>query len=279
MQVNKYLFGDCKVELRSEEPIIKEKEFSAFLSDYSSADYTLNVIRAEELPEKSGEKLHVSDRRTVCYDGRTKLYTAYFDLKCNSFVDYACKIDNSELYIKSSDRFGEIPIFDSINLPDMLLEKGIGILHCSYIEYKGSAILFSGDKQVGKSTQAALWHEHRCAETINGDRATISIEKGIVYANGIPFCGTSDICKNKKNPLRAIVCLEKGKENRIEKLSAANAFMTLIGKFTYDAWNAESAQKLTDIVQSVVESVPVYSYSCVKNETAVDFLEQEIYQP
>lgn len=276
MQVNKYLFGNCSIEFISEEPIEREREFSAFLSEGSDADYSLKIIRTDELPSETGEALYISDRRKIYYDGRTKLYTAYFNTKENKFIDYACKIDNTELYIKSNDRLGEITVFDSLNLPAVLLEKGIGILHCSFIEYKGYAILFSGDKQVGKSTQAALWNEYCNSETINGDRAALSVENGIVYANGIPFCGTSKICKNKKLPVKAIICLSKGPENKIQRLSVAEAFMSVIGKFTYDIWDEKASESIADLAQTVAETVPVYFYSCLKDKTAAEFLEKEL---
>ena len=95
------------------------------------------------------------------------------------------------------DVLRDVGIFEAIDLPSMLMKKGVGIIHCSFIEHNGKAILFVGDKQVGKSTQAALWNKYENTDTINGDRAAISYDNGIFYANGIPFCGTSKICKNK----------------------------------------------------------------------------------
>lgn len=276
MPTNKYLFCGCSLELISDSPIIKEREFSAFLSDFPQADYSVKITATDELPPKTGEAIHVSDRRRVYFDGRTKLYTAYFNTKKNEYIDYACKIDNSELYIRSTDRLGEITVFDSLNLPAILLEKGTGILHCSFVEYEGCAILFSGDKQVGKSTQAALWAECFGAETVNGDRAALTAENGVLYANGIPFCGTSKICKNKKLPVKAIICLSKGSENIIRRLSASDAFMSVIGKFTYDTWDNKAAEKIADLAQTVAESVPVYAYSCVKDKSAAEFLEKEL---
>lgn len=276
MEINKYLFCGCSVELISDAPIIKEREFSSFLADYSQADYSLKITVADELPPKTGDEIYVSDRRKVYSDGRTKLYTAYFNSKKNEYIDYACKIGNSELYIRSTDRLGEIMVFDSLNLPAILLEKGIGILHCSFVEHNGYAVLFSGDKQVGKSTQAALWAECFNAETINGDRAALSVENGVLYANGIPFCGTSNICKNKKLPVKAIICLSKGSENKVRRLSAAEAFMSVIGKFTYDAWDNKALEKIADLTQAVAETVPVYFYSCLKDKSAAEFLEKEL---
>lgn len=272
MQVNKYLFCNLAVEIRSPEPLIRERAFSAFLTDYGKADYSFEIIKADELPEKTGEKIYASDRRKIYSDGEKKLYTAYFVPKENRFVDYACRVGNSRLYIRYDERPGEIAVFDALDLPSLLLERGIGILHCSYIEYNGEAILFSGDKQVGKSTQAAIWNEYMGAEIINGDRAALTVEGGRVYANGIPFSGTSGICKNKKLPVRAIICLSKGTENKAERLSASAAFMSLIGKFTYDAWDEKAARTAADLVQTVAEAVPVTAYSCLKDKSAAEAL-------
>lgn len=276
MQVNKYLLCDCVIELKSDEAIEREREFSVFLTDCPSADYSIRIIKTDELPPKTGKAVRISDRREMFFDGKTKLYTAYYNAKEKRYIDYACRINNSELYLRSDVTFGETAVFDSLNLPELLLEKNAGILHCSYIEHEGEAILFSGDKQVGKSTQAALWNEHLDAETINGDRAALTVENGTVFANGIPFCGTSKICKNKKLPVKAIVCLAKGPENKIQRLSAAQAFMSLIGKFTYDTQNEKQAETVFDLTQTVAETVPVYYYSCLKDKSAVRFLENEL---
>lgn len=276
MHKYKYLFCDCAIELLSEEPVAKEGEFSKFLSDFDSADYSFRIIRADDLPPKTGEPVYLSDRRKVYFDGRTKLYTSYFNTKAYEHIDYACRIDGSELYIKNGERLSEMTVFDSLNLPSVLLEKGAGILHCSFIEHEGYAILFSGDKQVGKSTQAALWNKYRDADVINGDRAALSIENGKVYVSGIPFCGTSKICKNKKFPLKAIVMLSKGSENKIARLSGVEAFMTMIGKFTYDIWDENALRNISFLVEMIVEKTPIFSYSCLKDESAVDALYNEL---
>ena len=93
--------------------------------------------------------------------------------------------------------------------------------------HKGDVISVIGPSGTGKSTQAELWRSLRSAGIINGDRAAIRVLDGVPYACGIPFCGTSDICRNKKLPVKAIVCLDKGTENKLDKLSTINAFMTL----------------------------------------------------
>ncbi len=275
MQSRKYIFCGTSVELQSEEQIQPEAEFAKFLSDYANADYKVRIIRTDNLPAKDGELIFSSNRKKIYYDGDVKTYTAYFNSKLRKYVDFACKVNNSELYIDYPDELREITIFESIDLPAILLEKDIGIIHCSFIEYDGKAILFVGDKQVGKSTQASLWKKYKDAEIINGDRAAVYCEKGTFYADGIPFCGTSKICQNKKLPIKALVCLSIGNCNEIKKLSSMEAFMKIVGKFTYNS-TKESVAQISSLAGEMAEKLPVYAYSCLKDESAVNFLKDEL---
>lgn len=277
MQSNKYMFCGCAVEIQCDEKIKPEAEFSKFLSDFSKADYTVRVIRTDSLPTEAGEPVFRSNRKKIYVNGDKKVYTAYFNTRLRKYVDFACKVNDSELYIDFDDELREVTVFDGLDLPSMLLEKGIGIIHCSFVEYNGSAILFVGDKQVGKSTQAGLWNKYLGADVINGDRAAVYFENGKFYADGIPFCGTSKICKNKKLPIKALVCLSIGSYNDLEKLSSLEAFMKVMGKFSYNS-TKESVETVSTLVSKMVENLPVYSYSCLKDESAVHFLKDELWK-
>ena len=277
MQSNKYMFCGCAVEIQSDEIIKPEAEFSKFLSDFIQADYTVRVIHTDNLPTEAGKPVFRSNRKKIYVDGDKKVYTAYFNTKLRKYVDFACKVNDSELYIKFDDKLREVTVFDGLDLPSMLLKKGIGIIHCSFVEYNESAILFVGDKQVGKSTQAGLWNKYLGADIINGDRAAVYFENGKFYADGIPFCGTSKICKNKKLPIKALVCLSIGSHNELEKLSSLDAFMKVMGKFSYNS-TKDSVETVSSLVGKMVEELPVYSYSCLKDESAVHFLKAELWR-
>ena len=58
----------------------------------------------------------------------------------------------------------EIPItaarfFSTAGMHTKLLQRSAVILHASYIDWDGSAILFTGPSGTGKSTQAELWEQ------------------------------------------------------------------------------------------------------------------------
>jgi hypothetical protein len=219
-------------------------------------------------------QLTFGTRRRQIY-GTNCTYTGYYDQAINGIRFYACFENEKDLYINFVYEIRDDVVFDGLDLPPLLLKKGVGILHCSYIEVNGGAILFSGDKQVGKSTQAALWEKYANATVLNGDRAGIYLDNGIYFADGVPFCGTSKICVNKKLPIRAIICLSQGKENHIQRLLPVEGYMQLLGQFAYYSRPADF-NLISNLLQGLCENVPIYHYSCVKDESAVDTLKQEL---
>ena len=84
------------------------------------------------------------------------------------------------------------------------------ILHSSYLDVNGQALLFSGPSGIGKSTQADLWVRHRGAAILNGDKSLLIREPDGWYAHGWPICGSSGICRNESRRIRAIVMLGCG---------------------------------------------------------------------
>lgn len=115
-----------------------------------------------------------------------------------------------------------------MDLPALLLKKGALVLHSSFIEKSGLAILFAAPKRTGKSTQAALWRQYAGARIINGDRALLELRGGVPYACGLPYAGTSEFCEPGAYPLRAVVLLSQGDENSVAEATKAQAFRALL---------------------------------------------------
>ena len=274
MQVKKYLFCNCALELKLNEPVLQERYFCKFLDEFQKPDYSFEVIKDDFLPEKTGDCIFDNGENSVYIDGNLeKNYSSHLTGKERFSRDFACRVSDGRLYISEKHQLNEYSIFEGLRLPELLLSKGIGMLHCSFVEYEGQAILFSGNKQVGKSTQAALWEKYKKTLTVNGDRAGLYFKDNVLFAGGIPYCGMSDICENKNMPVRAIICLSQGTENTIKRLSFFDSFIALLGQFHYNTWDKNAVNNITSLASSIVENVPVYGYSCRKDESAVSFLE------
>lgn len=272
MQVNKYAFADCKFEISSDSPIVAEGYYGSFAADFTTPDYSIRVKRVSELPEKQGNCVYEYDKGSLYIGDATRKFKAFIDMKTRANADFACLENETDLYVKHSGEITEFVVFESLDLPDLLLKKGIAILHCSYIEVDGEAILFAGDKQVGKSTQAALWQNYKGAQVRNGDRAGVFVRDGRVYACGVPYCGTSGICHNVVLPVRAIVGLSRGTENVISGISILESVLFLLNKIAYNYWDRAASDTAFSIIENICKSVDFITYSCRKDESAVDCL-------
>ncbi|MFR1850580.1 MAG: hypothetical protein ACLSXF_05830 [Clostridium sp.] len=167
-------------------------------------------------------------------------------------------------------------IMELIGIEHTLCKHKTFMLHSSYINYNGGAILFSGPSGIGKSTQADLWQEFQGAEIINGDRTAISKNLGSWHAYGLPFAGSSKIYKNKTLPIKAVVILKQGKENCIRKVKPMEAFKALYSEITVNSWNKNDVETIIKLVETFIKEVPIYVLSCLPNKEAVYLLKKEI---
>lgn len=184
----------------------------------------------------------------------------------------------SNVQVKVSEKINRIGVKTALNAmgAEHLIAKVGGFLfHCAYIDHGGKAILFTAPSGTGKSTQAELWAQYREAEIINGDRAAVCVRDG-VFAEGIPFCGSSSYCSNRTLPLTAIVYLSQAPETNIRKLRGAEAFTKIWEGVSVNTWITEDMEAVSNAVLQVAAEVPVYHLACTPDESAVVALEEAL---
>ena len=165
-------------------------------------------------------------------------------------------------------------ILSTLGLHGKFLQRGAGVLHASYIDHQGSAILFTAPSQTGKSTQAKLWEQFAGAETVNGDRALVEKREGKWFAHGYPCCGSSLICLNRSLPLAAVVILQQGEENIVEELTSAEKLRALVSGTEVYPWHGEDIGNALAFAQALAAKVPVIRLVCRPDEGAVTVLRQ-----
>jgi hypothetical protein len=158
----------------------------------------------------------------------------------------------------------------------LIAQTGGVVFHCAYIQWQGKAILFTAPSGTGKSTQAELWKKYRCAKIVNGDRAAIRVVDGTVTAQGLPFAGSSEYCRNKSFPICAIVYLAQARETTIRQLRGYEAFSKIWEGVTVNSWNAEDVARVSQLVQETAQKIPVFYLACTPDETAVNALNEAI---
>ncbi len=165
-------------------------------------------------------------------------------------------------------------IWPAMDLPYQLLLQGVVVLHASAVAFQGGVVAFVGPSGVGKSTQAALWEKLRGAWPLNGDKVALSCREGQALAWGLPFCGTSGICQDYRLPLRALVLLSQGQDNRAEPVQGAEALSGLLNN-TFGHNKVEDChQRLMEGLLPLMQRIPVIRLSCRPEEGAVRCLER-----
>ena len=132
-------------------------------------------------------------------------------------------------------------------------------LHASALACDGKAYLFSGPCTVGKSTHTRQWQQTfgPSVQVFNDDKPALRLIDGCWYAYGTPCCGKDGININMKAPLGGICFLKQAEENKIRRLSGAEAFAKCMGPLQRFV-KPENVEKQLALVDNLVRSIPVW---------------------
>ena len=257
----------------------EDRHLAPFRTDSVTNPHRFTFNRVEQLSPPEGELVTVQGDYVVygCPGGTIRYINAVGgDWQSASLRARHCGHDHA-VEVKASVYPGGITAKTVLNVAmaeHLVLQQGGVVFHCSYIAHQGKAILFTAPSGTGKSTQADLWHELRGAEIVNGDRAVIrSTEAGIV-ACGIPFAGSSEYCHNETLPVAAIMYLGQAPQTSIRPLGGYEAFRCIWEGCSINTWDKGDMTLAADLVQKIVEEIPIYYLPCTPDESAVQAVEK-----
>lgn len=132
------------------------------------------------------------------------------------------------------------------------------MLHASAVALGGRAYLFSGPCGRGKSTHTRLWQKTfgPDAQIFNDDKPALRrLDRW--YAYGTPWCGKDGLNRNQKWPLGGICFLEQAAENRIRRLTPAEALPLALAQTTYRL-QPRSMELLLAALDALLREVPIF---------------------
>ena len=282
----KFCIGDIKLDiLTSEDKINLEIPNFQCADDKNRKnheyDVQIELYLVEDITMPEGTKCQSPGEHPVWFNGTkvSRLSWDNFQKKPHMRVDYDLLDSNIlKCYIRSEHlewAIREKYLWAGVALQYILIHNHHLIFHASYIKVNEKGIIFVAPSGTGKSTQADLWKEHRGAEIINGDKACIHVSnKPTVH--GIPFDGTSGICKDVSCPLAGIVVLEQAQDNSVERLRPALAISSLFSNVFVDRSVPSEWNMTLELIMKLIEYVPIYHLKCKEDEGAVHVLEEAL---
>ena len=248
-----------------------------FLKDYITGpglpDHSFRAELTEQIDPPMGEKICDQPAFRVYRDGDSVL--RYAGRAGDAYLRTVRRGRDGVLAFRRDQMLQGITgkqLLSAMDLPHLLTVHDGFLLHASYIERQGRAILFTAPSETGKSTQARLWCDHAGAELVNGDRAAVRILDGEIFACGTPFSGSSPVRRNVSLPLDAIVYLSQAPENTITRLRGVRAFRRVWEGCTVNTWERADVEKATKTLSEVISRIPVYHLACTPDVRAVELL-------
>lgn len=276
--MKRYLIGDLLVEMDySEIPVCEGNNLSHFLHNGEWSGETLRFrTNVEELIGEK-DKLLMDDNQVyeVYSRNEEQMLVYHWGNQFHGFTVWPDRFSATfSPKMKDQPALREDWFFSIISFHKQLLKRKACVLHASYIDVQGNALLFTGPSNIGKSTQADLWKKNEGADIINGDRVVIRRKDGIWKAFGYPSCGTSGICQNKTLPLRAIIVLQQATDNHVEELSGAQKVRALVSAMELYAWDQSELDMAFELAQEIIKGVPIIRLCCRPDNEAVTVLKE-----
>lgn len=168
-----------------------------------------------------------------------------------------------------SDEFEEVfVIFDKIC--KILPKYNRFLMHGAVISYEQNGYVFTAPSGVGKTTHIHLWKDFLGEKVtiMNGDKTFFQVREDGIYVYGSPLAGKEGWNTNTCEKLKGICFLSQGNENVIKKISK-EASLPLFIRQIYRPNDVEMAGKVLELLNCVIEEIPLYSMKCDISEDAL----------
>ncbi len=161
----------------------------------------------------------------------------------------------------------------------LILEGGT-TLHGSCIAYRGGGVIFSAPCGTGKSTHTGIWKKvfRDDVAFVNDDKPAIRFKGNTPYVYGTPWSGKTELNSNISVPLKGIVFLGRSEVNTIKKISVAEAVCFLNDQTFPSFYDKQLFAKNLDIIERLIETVPVYKLDCNMDDSAAILARDTIFK-
>lgn len=201
-----------------------------------------------------------------------------FEIKRNTILAI------NDLYAKWQDQVEAAEfIYEARQFHTKILDYNAMMLHASAVAVDNNAYLFSAPSGTGKSTHTKLWLDKfgDRAFILNDDKPVIRIMDDGIFAYGTPWCGSTDIGRNAKVPLKAICFIERADTNWIKQMSLSDGMPIIMNMFyqtfrqldRYDCMtpiSKENASKYLDVIIKIISKIPIFQMGCTPEAEAAD---------
>ena len=152
-----------------------------------------------------------------------------------------------------------------------LFDRDVLMTHGSTVAVDGKAYLFTASCGTGKSTHTRLWRQvfGDRAVMVNDDKPFLKLTETEVLACGSPWSGKHGLDSNITVPLQGICILERGKENRIQRIPPEEALPMLLHQ-SYCPLDPQKQARFAELVRLLAEKTHLWHMCCNMDPSAAE---------
>ena len=154
---------------------------------------------------------------------------------------------------------------------EFLFDRGVLMTHGSTVAVDGRAYLFTASCGTGKSTHTRLWRQvyQERAVMVNDDKPFLKMTEAGIFACGSPWSGKHGLDSNITVPLQGICLLERGRENRICRITPEEALPMLLHQ-SYRPLSPAKQARFRELVNLLAEKTPLWQMQCNMDPEAAE---------
>lgn len=254
---------------------------------FRKPDMILRTISVAEISKPEGEIREQICDATIVHVGNDRYCRYLSDNNTGEIISatyYNATYSEVEIYLLQRNQESDFSLTESeymhtgFAFSDRLTELGGAVLHGSSVAYADQGIVFSANSGTGKSTHANLWKKRFGSKVtiVNDDKPALRFYTGIPYIFGTPWSGKSDLNANVQIQLKALVFIKRAETIRIERLKTRDSIFNLMGQISRPYYDEKIGLKTMNIIEKLVQTVPIYRLYCNISQEAVDTVYQQL---
>lgn len=147
---------------------------------------------------------------------------------------------------------------DQVLLMYYLSNRKGAIVHSAGISVDGKGYLFPGESGAGKTTISKILGLRKGVQGLSDDRIIVRKTEKSFAIFGTPWPGDAGIAVNESAPLSQIFFLVQSKENRVERITSAEAFRRLMPVLSVPWFDKDAIKRIFSFTEELVSNIPSY---------------------
>jgi len=159
-----------------------------------------------------------------------------------------------------------------------VLGEGFGLLaHGCAVKTDNAGFIFVGPSGSGKTTLAGILRQDKAITVLTDENIAIADKRGKIIIYGTPWPGGGRVACADKARLKVVCFIRHSRDNRLKKISPAQARRCLMQEAVWDAAKPRYVGNKLEFLQRLTQEIDCYELEFINDSSVADFLRRKLF--